>query len=71
MRREMSPLAFILIGFVLVVSGLVLPFLMVFNVIEASFGLSFLSYGMSITGTFLGLAGAAQYIIRHRGNREQ
>jgi hypothetical protein len=58
----MEPLKLIAIGFVLVVLGFILPFLMVLKVIESSFFLSFLSYGASIAGLFLGILGAAQYI---------
>jgi hypothetical protein len=51
----------ILIGFVLVLLGAVLPFLMVLHVIQSTFFLNFFSYGASICGLFLGLYGAATF----------
>ena len=65
--RGMQPWKLILIGFVLVLFGAVAPFLMVMQVVESSFLLSFLSYGASMVGLFLGLVGAALYVRTHRG----
>jgi len=56
----------ILLGFVLVLFGFIIPFLMVVRVIKAGFFLSFLSYGASMAGLFLGLIGAAWYSRRDR-----
>jgi hypothetical protein len=58
---RLDPRQIILIGFVLVVLGFVIPFLMVIRIIEPSFFLGFLSYGASVAGLFLGLIGAAWY----------
>ena len=66
----MRPLRLILIGFVLVLLGAVLPFLMVIRVVETSFLLSFLSYGASVGGLFLGLIGAASYVGNVRSRRD-
>ena len=65
--RDMQPWKLILIGFVLVLFGFVMPFLMVMKVVESSFILNFLSYGASVLGLFLGLIGAALYVRTHRG----
>jgi hypothetical protein len=65
---QSHPRAIILIGFVLVLLGAVLPFLMVLRIIEPTFPLSFFSFGASVAGLFLGLVGAAYYI---RGNRKK
>lgn len=54
-----DPRLVILLGFLLVVAGFVLPFLMVMRVVPPNWILSFLSYGASITGVILGLVGAA------------
>jgi hypothetical protein len=54
-----------MIGFILVLAGAALPFLMVIGVIQASFLLSFLAYGVSISGLFLGVIAAAAYIGEH------
>ncbi len=56
----------ILIGFILVVVGVVLPFLMVMRIIETTFVLAFLSHGASVAGLFLGILGAASYIRKTR-----
>jgi uncharacterized membrane protein len=58
----------ILIGFVLVVLGFVLPFLMVLRVIQPNFLLSFFSYAASVVGMFLGFIGAASYVQENRRN---
>jgi hypothetical protein len=61
-----DPKYIILLGFGLVFLGFALPFLMVMRIIEPSLFLSFLSYGSSVAGLFLGLIGASMYI---RGKR--
>jgi hypothetical protein len=63
----MDPRAMIALGFVLVLLGVVLPFLMVLRAIPPSFPLSFFSYGASVVGLFLGLIGAAWYTRQRRG----
>jgi hypothetical protein len=64
------PKKIIVIGFFLVLSGFVVPFLMVLQIVKASFLLSFLSYGASIAGLFLGIIGAASYIRLDKRNRQ-
>jgi hypothetical protein len=59
---RVHPKKIIAIGFVLVLIGFVVPFLMVLQIIKAGFLLSFLSFGASIAGLFLGIIGAASYI---------
>jgi hypothetical protein len=56
----------ILIGFLLCLSGVVFPFLMVIKVLESTFLLNFLSYLASIVGLFLGIIGAAYYVRENR-----
>jgi hypothetical protein len=63
---SLSPLKIILIGFALVVLGVVLPFLMVLHIIESTFFLNFFSYGASLVGLFLGLIGSSMYVRVHR-----
>ena len=58
----------IAIGFVLVLLGVILPFLMVLRTIQPSFLLGFLSFAASVVGLVLGLIGAALHV---RGNREK
>ena len=62
--RHFRPNKMILTGFVLVVLGWVLPFLMMLRVLESSFFLNFLSYAASITGLLLGVIGSAMGIVK-------
>ena len=59
---QLPPWSLILIGFVLVVIGVVLPFLMVIRAIPSTFFLNFFAYGASLTGLFLGIIGASTYM---------
>jgi hypothetical protein len=59
---QLSPLGLILIGLVLVVTGVILPLLMVIQVLPSTFFLNFFAYGASLTGLFLGVIGAASYM---------
>jgi hypothetical protein len=56
----------IVLGFVLVLAGVVLPLLMVLRWVESTFLLNFLSYSASVAGLFLGLIGAAYYVGRRK-----
>jgi hypothetical protein len=56
------PKRMILIGFFLVLLGFVLPFLMTLHFINSTYFLSFLSWGATVGGLFLGLIGSAQYV---------
>lgn len=62
---------FIFIGFLMVLFGFIVPFLMVIKVIPASYFWGFLSYGISVVGLFLGLIGGSQYIQVNRRRRDQ
>lgn len=59
---RLSPVQMILFGFVLVVIGWILPFLMVMDIIKTGFFLSFFSYLASVAGLFVGFIGAAMYV---------
>jgi len=52
---------------VLLVSGWILPILMVLRIMAPNMGLSFLSFSSSVTGLLLGLAGIAQHTRSGRG----
>ena len=54
------------IGFVLVLAGFVLPFLMVMRLIQPNFALSFFSYAASTAGLFLGIIGIAMQMPRRK-----
>jgi len=58
------PRYIILLGFFLVLMGFVLPFIMVLHIVQPSFLLSFLSWGSSVAGLFLGIIGASMLIKR-------
>jgi len=52
--RQLIALAIFLLLF-----GCIMPFLMALRVVESTFFLNFLSFGASVLGLFLGLAGIA------------
>ena len=60
--ESVNPQRMIVIGFFLVLLGFVLPLLMVLQVVETTYFLSFVSWGSTASGLFLGLIGAAQYV---------
>ncbi len=64
MKSSLYP---ILLGFALVVLGVVLPFLMVLRVLESTFLLNFFSFTASMAGLLLGIAGAAMYFRSGKG----
>jgi hypothetical protein len=57
-----NPTRILVIGFFLVLFGFVGPFLMVLDILPKTYLLSFLSYGSSVAGLFLGLIGTASYV---------
>lgn len=60
MTRYPKTLLFIASG--LLLFGWAVPFLMIMQMIESSYFLSFLSWAASISGLFLGVVGAATYV---------
>ena len=61
-----NPLRLIAIGFVLLLIGAVLPFLMVIDLVESTLLLNFVTVVSSIAGLTLGFIGIAQYRRRQR-----
>jgi hypothetical protein len=57
-----KPVRLILIGLVLMVLGVVFPFLMVMHLVPSTYFLNFFSYAASLAGLFLGLIGSASYV---------
>lgn len=49
------------LGLLLMVLGIVLPFLIVIKVLESTFFLNFFSWGASVGGLSLGMIGFAMY----------
>lgn len=64
-----KPVRLMAIGLFGLVLGAVLPFLMVLRIIEPGFILSFIAYGASLIGLFLGLLGVANYTRVEREKR--
>lgn len=60
--RRLRPFKLIIIGFCMVLFGAVVPMLMLLDIVEASFWLSFLTYAISVGGVFLGVIAAALYV---------
>lgn len=67
--RLSRPVEMILLGFVLVLAGAVLPVLMVMQVLQSTLLLNFFSYGASVVGLFLGLLGASSYVRETRSKK--
>jgi len=61
-----DPRLIILLGFILVVVGWVIPFLEVIHLMESTFFWNFFSYAASVSGMMLGIIGAAFYTSRRR-----
>lgn len=58
---RMRPWQIIALGFVLVLLGFLVPFMMEIYVIGKSYLVSFLSFAASVVGLLLGVIGAAMY----------
>jgi hypothetical protein len=70
--KTFSPRTFWLIGFLLVLTGVILPFLMVLHLIPSTFFINFFSFGATILGSFMGIIGTALNIkARHKREKGQ
>ena len=56
-----SPLFLLSLGILLMLLGIILPFLMVIKVLESTFFLNFFSWGVSVAGLGFGTIGFAMY----------
>jgi hypothetical protein len=61
-----KPVPMMLIGFGLLVIGVILPFAMVLQLLESTLFLNFLAYLTSLFGLIIGLLGVAFYTRGHR-----
>ena len=61
MASHMPTNRLIIIGFLLVLTGAVLPFLILLRILPSTFFLNFLAYFSSVVGIFLGIVGVAMY----------
>ena len=64
--RPANPKLLSVIGFSLVLLGMVLPYLMVMRFVEPTYFLSFLSWSATTSGLFLGFIGAATAVRMNR-----
>jgi hypothetical protein len=62
-----SPRFLLGLGMILMLLGIVLPFLMVIQVLQSTFFLNFFSWGASVAGLAFGTIGFAMY---SKGRRE-
>ena len=62
-----SPRLLLSLGVILMLTGILLPFLMLMKVLESTFFLNFFSWGASVAGLALGTIGFAMY---SRGGKE-
>ncbi|MBE0686631.1 MAG: hypothetical protein IH585_11600 [Anaerolineaceae bacterium] len=67
--KYITPGRLIFIGFLLVLLGVVLPFLMVMKVIESTYFLNFFSFIISLIGVVIGVIGSAYYVRINRGDK--
>jgi type IV secretory pathway TrbL component len=63
---KIQPNKLLIVAFVLLLIGVVLPFLMVIKIIENSFLISFISYASSISGMVIGSIGAMMLSVSRR-----
>jgi hypothetical protein len=61
-----SPRFLLILGVLMMLMGIILPFLMVIQVLESTFLLNFFSWGLSVVGLALGTIGFAMW---SRGRR--
>jgi len=61
----------ILIGFVMVLLGAILPFLMIMKMLESTIFLNFFSYTVSVMGLFLGIIGSANFVRYHKNKNNK
>jgi hypothetical protein len=60
----------LLIGFLMMVVGIILPFLMVTKIIESTFFLNFFSYFIQVGGLFLSIVGIG-YVVSFRKSKNR
>ena len=56
-----SPRLLLSLGLILMILGIVIPFLILMRVLESTFFLNFFSWGASVAGLFLGIIGVANW----------
>jgi hypothetical protein len=64
----MTPATLLAVGFVLILIGFLVPFLMVLQILESGLVLTFSAYGASLVGLVLSLYGVSHYRSSRRGD---
>lgn len=59
--NRLSPRFLLSLGVILMILGIILPFLMVIRLLESTFFLNFFSWGASVAGLSLGTIGFAMH----------
>ena len=59
--NRLSPRLLLSLGLILMILGILLPFLMVIQLLESTFFLNFFAWGASVTGLAFGTIGFAMY----------
>ena len=67
--RPLSSLQLVALGFALVLAGFVVPFLMVLEVLETGFVLSFSAYFSSLVGLLLAFYGISHVSLRRHNDK--
>jgi len=60
----------IVIGFFMVLTGAVLPFVIVIGLLPSTFLLNIIAFAASTAGIFLGVIGVAMDVAEHRRSRD-
>jgi len=69
MRAWLTTGRMVAIGLVLMIIGILLPFLMVLDVIESTFFMNFFSYILSLVGMLVASVGAIMWGVSKRNER--
>jgi len=68
---KLSPFQLVLLGFVLLVIGFILPFLMVLQLLESTLLLNFVAYLASLFGLIIGLIGIVTHVQARKINKDK
>jgi hypothetical protein len=60
--RHISPKKILMIGLILMSTGVALPFLMVIHILDSTVISNFIAFGSQVIGLFLGTAGVLFYV---------
>jgi len=64
-----NPLLLIIVGFVLVLAAAILSWLIFLRILPSTYLLDFFTFGISVLGLLLGVAGSASYVKAARERR--